>query len=39
MNAWPPRTSNDFPRIGQLPPYVLAQVNAEKRERIEAGET
>jgi alanine-synthesizing transaminase len=37
FGAWPPRTSNDFPRIGQLPPYVLAQVNAEKRERIEAG--
>jgi alanine-synthesizing transaminase len=32
------RTSDAFPRIGQLPPYVLAQVNAEKRERIEAGE-
>jgi alanine-synthesizing transaminase len=36
--AWPPRTSDDFPRIGQLPPYVLAQVNAEKRERVEAGD-
>ncbi len=36
--TWPPRTSNDFPRIGQLPPYVLAQVNLEKRERIEAGD-
>jgi len=36
--AWPPRTSKDFPRIGQLPPYVLAQVNAEKRERVDAGD-
>ena len=36
--AWPPRKSSDFPRIAQLPPYVLAQVNAEKRERIEAGD-
>ncbi|CAN5677766.1 aminotransferase class I/II-fold pyridoxal phosphate-dependent enzyme [soil metagenome] len=36
--AWPPRTSDDFPRIGQLPPYVLAQVNADKRERMEAGD-
>lgn len=36
--AWPPRSSTDFPRIRQLPPYVLAQVNAEKRERIEAGD-
>jgi alanine-synthesizing transaminase len=36
--VWPPQTSNVFPRIGRLPAYVFAQVNAEKRERIEAGE-
>jgi len=35
---WPPRDSTAFPRIGRLPAYVFAQVNAEKRERIEAGE-
>jgi alanine-synthesizing transaminase len=35
--SWPPRSSEDFPRIARLPPYVLAQVNAEKRARIEAG--
>ncbi len=34
---WPPRTAADFPRIGALPAYVFAQVNADKRERIEAG--
>ncbi|CAN5806096.1 alanine transaminase [soil metagenome] len=36
--AWPPRSSDAFPRIGRLPAYVLAQVNAEKRARIEAGD-
>jgi alanine-synthesizing transaminase len=35
---WPPASSDDFPRIGSLPAYVFSQVNAEKRERIEAGE-
>jgi alanine-synthesizing transaminase len=35
---WPPRAGSDFPRIGRLPEYVFAQVNAEKRRRIEAGE-
>lgn len=35
---WPPTSSNAFPRIATLPAYVFAQVNAEKRERIEAGE-
>lgn len=43
MNAppaaeWPPRTSAAFPRIARLPAYVFAQVNAEKRERLDAGE-
>jgi alanine-synthesizing transaminase len=37
-HGWPPATANDFPRIGNLPAYVFAQVNAEKRARIEAGE-
>jgi alanine-synthesizing transaminase len=36
--VWPPETSEAFPRIARLPAYVFAQVNAEKRERIEAGE-
>jgi alanine-synthesizing transaminase len=36
--AWPPRDSSDFPRMSRLPAYVFAQVNAEKRTRIEAGE-
>ncbi|HEX8429931.1 MAG TPA: aminotransferase class I/II-fold pyridoxal phosphate-dependent enzyme [Longimicrobium sp.] len=36
--AWPPRSAADFPRIGALPAYVFAQVNAEKMERIAAGE-
>ncbi len=35
---WPPRSSDAFPRIARLPAYVFAQVNAEKRERLEAGE-
>jgi alanine-synthesizing transaminase len=35
---WPPRTPADFPLVGRLPAYVFAQINAEKRERIEAGE-
>jgi alanine-synthesizing transaminase len=36
--SWPPRSAADFPRMGALPAYVFAQVNAEKRERLEAGE-
>ena len=36
--AWPPASSAAFPRIGGLPPYVFAQVNAEKAERVAAGE-
>ncbi len=35
---WPPQSAADFPRIGVLPAYVFAQVNAEKAERIAAGE-
>ena len=35
---WPPTRAADFPRLAGLPAYVFAQVNAEKRERIEAGE-
>jgi alanine-synthesizing transaminase len=35
---WPPRSPQDFPRLSGLPAYVFAQVNAEKMERIEAGE-
>ncbi|MEW5931109.1 MAG: aminotransferase class I/II-fold pyridoxal phosphate-dependent enzyme [Gemmatimonadota bacterium] len=35
---WPPRSPADFPLVGRLPAYVFAQINAEKRERIEAGE-
>lgn len=35
---WPPTSSAAFPRIGTLPAYVFAQVNAEKAERIAAGE-
>ncbi len=35
---WPPRSPQDFPRLSGLPAYVFAQVNAEKAERIEAGE-
>jgi alanine-synthesizing transaminase len=34
---WPPRRSGDFPRIAQLPPYVFAQVNEEKQEKIASG--
>jgi alanine-synthesizing transaminase len=34
---WPPTSADEFPRIGALPPYVFAQVNADKRERIDAG--
>jgi alanine-synthesizing transaminase len=37
-SAWPPTSSAAFPRIGSLPAYVFAQVNAEKAERIAAGE-
>ena len=36
--SWPPASAADFPRIGSLPAYVFAQVNAEKAERIAAGE-
>lgn len=36
--AWPPASASDFPRIARLPPYVFAQVNQEKRERIAAGQ-
>jgi alanine-synthesizing transaminase len=35
---WLPKSAADFPRIGSLPAYVFAQVNAEKAERIAAGE-
>lgn len=35
---WPPRSAADFPRLSALPAYVFAQVNAEKQERIAAGE-
>jgi alanine-synthesizing transaminase len=35
--AWPPRSAEDFPRIGALPGYVFAQINDEKRARIDAG--
>jgi len=37
-DRWPPRSSGDFPRIARLPAYVFAQVNTEKRERLDAGE-
>jgi alanine-synthesizing transaminase len=37
MANWPPASSDEFPRIGRLPAYVFAQVNAEKAERIAAG--
>ena len=37
-SSWPPASSAAFPRIGSLPAYVFAQVNAEKAERIAAGE-
>ncbi len=36
--SWPPASSADFPLVGRLPAYVFAQINAEKRERIDAGE-
>jgi alanine-synthesizing transaminase len=36
--AWPPRSAAEFPRLGSLPAYVFAQINAEKMERIAAGE-
>jgi alanine-synthesizing transaminase len=35
---WPPRSAADFPLVGRLPAYVFAQINAEKRERMDAGE-
>ena len=34
---WPPKTSGEFPRIAKLPPYVFAQVNEEKREKVASG--
>ena len=37
-SAWPPTSSAAFPRIARLPAYVFAQINAEKRQRIDAGE-
>lgn len=37
-SPWPPTSSADFPRIGSLPAYVFAAINAEKMERIAAGE-
>ncbi|HET7462837.1 MAG TPA: aminotransferase class I/II-fold pyridoxal phosphate-dependent enzyme [Longimicrobium sp.] len=36
--TWPPQSAADFPRLSALPAYVFAQVNAEKQERIAAGE-
>jgi alanine-synthesizing transaminase len=36
--SWPPTRSDQFARIGRLPPYVFAQINEEKRARIAAGE-
>ncbi|MDP9348568.1 MAG: aminotransferase class I/II-fold pyridoxal phosphate-dependent enzyme, partial [Gemmatimonadota bacterium] len=36
--AWPPRSAADFPLVGRLPPYLFAQINQEKAERIAAGE-
>jgi alanine-synthesizing transaminase len=36
--VWPPRSAAEFPRLGSLPAYVFAQINAEKMERIAAGE-
>lgn len=38
VDHWPPRSAADFPLVGRLPPYVFAQINQEKRARIEAGE-
>jgi alanine-synthesizing transaminase len=35
--GWPPRTSDEYPRIRRLPAYVFAQVNEDKAQRIEAG--
>lgn len=37
-SAWPPQRIEEFPRLADLPAYVFAQVNAEKAERIAAGE-
>ncbi len=34
---WPPASPSDFARIGSLPAYVFAQINAEKREQVERG--
>jgi alanine-synthesizing transaminase len=36
-SIWPPRSSDDYPRISRLPAYVFAQINQEKRERVAAG--
>ncbi|HEX6039958.1 aminotransferase class I/II-fold pyridoxal phosphate-dependent enzyme, partial [Longimicrobium sp.] len=37
-SEWPPTSAAAFSRIGSLPAYVFAQVNAEKAERMAAGE-
>ncbi len=37
-SPWPPTSAAAFSRIGSLPAYVFAQVNAEKAERVAAGE-
>src|SRR5690606_40885217 len=37
MSDWPPQDSSDFVRIGRLPPYVFAHVNAEKQRCVDAG--
>jgi alanine-synthesizing transaminase len=36
--GWPPQEPEDFPRLSGLPAYVFAQVNAEKLERVAAGQ-
>ena len=35
---WPPESGAAFPRIARLPAYVFAQINSEKRARLDAGE-
>lgn len=35
--VWPPRTLEDLPRMGQLPPYVFARIATAKLERQRAG--
>jgi alanine-synthesizing transaminase len=37
-SVWPPENAAAFPRLADLPAYVFAQVNADKAERIAAGE-